>query len=409
MSTINLQPQSQLSSKVLTVTGSYSEVLSLLPGSPYTSSAFITGAVNAVSRVYNFFVGNILDIELETRNVYECYLRALLKYSYLINTHHAKNILYDVLGFSTSTFNAQGQILTGSDFSLKNPNFSIASSRNIAQAFGNEIGVGGNMDTYSASFDIVSNQQDYDLDSILSSSSNYSGTVAGKRILIRQVFFQTRPSYWRFFMSFGAYGSMGGGFYSNFSNNSTFFLQPAWQDKLQMMSMEDKLNVRSSHYTYEIMNNKLRIYPIPSTFYPEKMWFRFSVEGGDALSGSNPASQARIDGINNLNTLPLGNIPVENINAPGHEWIYEYTIALAAKALGLLRGKIGAIPFPKGSVTLNSADLLSMGKEDLDKLEERLMKLLDEMARNELSKRKAEEVNNALDIMSHVPPLIFIR
>lgn len=408
MSTLSLQPSSQLSSKKLPDTGTYSEVLSLLPGSPYTSSYFITGAVNAVSRVYNFFVGNILDIELETRNVYECYLSAVKKYSYLINTHHAKNILYDVMGFSTSTFDATGQILTGSDISLKNPNFTIAASRNIAQAFGNEIGVGGNNTTYSASFDVVEDVQDYDLQTILAASTDYSGTVAGKKVLIRQVFYNTRPSAWRYFL-FGGYGAAGmGGGYSSYANNSTFYLRPAWEDKLQLMAYEDAMTVRTSHYSFELMNNKLRIYPPPRSWYPSKMWFRFSVET-DPWSGSTTGDQNRIDGINNFNTLPLGNIPVEHINAPGHEWIYEYTIALAAKALGLLRGKIGAIPLPKGSVTLNSADLLAVGKEDLDKLEERLTKLLDEMARNELAKRKQETVDASLAIMSYVSPIVYIK
>lgn len=410
MSTVYLDPTSQLSSKKLPPTGTYSNVTTMLPDLVYTSSAFITGAVNAVALAYDYYAGNILDIELEERNIYRAYQLAVLKYSYLVNTHHAKNILYEMLGFQTATFSSNGVIVSGSDISLKNPNFSLAYARNIGATFGGEIGVGGNIPTYSASFARVIDQQDYDLQEIIGESSEFSGIVAGRRMIVKDVYFKTPYMNWRFFGGLGGYGAVAGfNSYNSYANRSTFQLTPVWEDKLRFANFEDALWTRTSHYSYELINNKLRLYPIPSNISPEKFWIRFSVDDSP-LSASSGITSSSIDGINNLNTMPLGNLPVENINGPGQMWIKEYFLALVAKELALVRGKFGSIPLHGGrSITLNSADLLSTGKEDLKDLEEKLIKLLDDMARPELAKKKQEQIEANTALLAHVPLFIHVR
>lgn len=410
MSTVYLDPASQLSSKKLPPTGTYSNVLTMLPDAIYTSSAFITGAVNAVALAYDFYAGNILDIELEERNAYRYYQLAVLKYSTIINNHHAKNILYEMLGFQTATFAGNGTIATGSDISLKNPAFSLAYARNLGSTFGGEVGVGGYIPTFSASFDTVDGQQDYDLQNLIGTSTDFSGVVAGKRMVVKDVFFKTPYVGWRFFGGWGGYGTVGG--YNNFngySNRSTFQVTPVWEDKLRFANFEDALWTRTSHFSYELINNKLRLYPIPSSVSPRSFWIRFSVDDSP-LSSTAGITTSSIDGINNINTLPLGNIPVENINGPGHMWIKEYFLALCAIGLALVRGKFGSIPLHGGrSVTLNSSDLLSTGKEELKELEEKLTKLLDEMARPELAKRKQEQIEANTALLAHVPLFIHVR
>jgi len=411
MSTVNLDPVSQILSIRLPPTGTASNVLSYLTNAIYTSSAFVTGCIHAVTLAYDIFGGNIQDIELEERNVYQLYQKAVTKYSALINKHHAKNILFQMLGVPTSSFDWSGNITTGSDASLKNPLFTLAYSRDIAMAFGSEIGVGGKNPIYSASFDIVANQQDYDLQALMESSSEFSGIVDGKRILVKEVFFRTRPTHWRFFGGFlGNYASVGGmSNYSGYANSSYFMVTPVWETKLAMANMEDALWTRTSHFSYEIVNNKLRIYPVPSGSSPEKMWFRFSMEI-DPLSGSGAMDSSYINGVNNLNSLPLGNIPYENINGPGQDWIREYFIALCARTLAFVRGKHQSYPLQGGrSITMNHADLLSVGREDLEKLEEKLVKDLDSMVRSELARQKKEEVENALAVQNNTPLFIYIK
>lgn len=410
MSTVYLNPISQQSSKKLPQTGTYSNVLAMLPDAVYTSSAFITGAVNAVGLAYDYYAGNMMDIELEERNVYRCYQLAVLKYSYLINTHHANNILFEMLGFQTSTYNSDGNIMTGSDLSLKNPNFSLAYAKNIAAAYGAEIGVGGYVQQYSASIDTVIGQQDYDLQDLIGNSTEFSGIVAGKRLLVKDVFFRTPFASWRFFGIWGGFGSIANqGSYSNYASNSSFYLTPVWENKLQAANFEDRLWTRTSHFSYELVNNKLRLYPIPSTLSPSKYWIRFTVDNGP-LAESAGIITSSIDGINNLNTLPLGNIPVEKINGPGHLWIKEYFLALVGKSLGLIRGKFTSLPLMGGrTMQLNSADLLSSANSDLEKLEDKLTKLLDGMVRSELAKRKKEQVESTLDVLNYTPSFIYVK
>lgn len=410
MSTLNLQPVSTISDIRLPATGTYSNVLTYLTNAAYTSSAFITGCVHAVTLVYDVFGGNIMDIELEERNIYQYYQKAVTKYSALINMHHAKNILFEMFGVPTATFDWSGNITTGSDASLKNPNFTLAASRNIMMAFGNEIGVGGNQPTYSASFDIVLHQQDYDLQATLEASSEFSGILNGKRALIKEVFYKTRPSHWRFFGGFmGNYATVGGmGNYGGYANSSYFQLTPVWETKLAMANMEEALWTRTSHFSYEIVNNKLRIYPIPSSSSPDKMWFRFSVEA-NPLSASS-MDQYYVDGVNNVNTLPLGNIPFEKINGPGHDWIREYLIALSARSLALIRGKHQSYQLQGGrSIQMNTADLMQMGRDDLEKLEDKLNKHLDDMVRSELAKRKKEQVDATLGTTNDQPMFIWLK
>jgi hypothetical protein len=408
MSTVNISPVSKNSSKRLPATGTYANVLPMLGNSAaYTSSLFISGAAAAVTIAYKVFGGNILDIELEEENIYQYYQQAILKYSAIINTHHAKNVLYELLGFSTSSFNNLGNITAGSDVATKNPNFSIAYARRMQMAFGAEVGIGGNQNSYSASFNSIDGQQNYDLQSIIGNSSEFSGIVNGKRILVKEVYFQTPLANWRFFGAWGGYGQIGGyGVFSGYSNASTFQVTPVWESKLQAMSFEDNLRTRTSNYSYEIINNHLRLYPIPNSLSPALYWIRFQVEND---SWDDHSTGSTVDGINNMNTLPFGNLPLENINSMGHMWIREYFLALCAKYLGLIRGKVGPIPLAKGNVTLNSADLLSIGKEDLDKLEDKLVKILDDMARKELAERKRSEVEANMEIMANVPLAIWVR
>ena len=44
------------------------------------------------------------------------------------------------------------------------------------------------------------------------------------------------------------------------------------------MAFEDAIYTRASHFSYEIKDNKLRIFPSPVTGSPTKMWVEFSVE-----------------------------------------------------------------------------------------------------------------------------------
>ena len=418
MSLPELTPTSQTSAIILPQTGSTSNVASALPLGVYAGSTeFLSGAAAQVAFTYKRLGGDVLDIELTEENVYANFEDAVLEYSYLVNIHQSKNIIGSALGGTTGSFTHKGQLqegesLSGSNVALTYPRFSFETSFRLGDAFATEAGIGGRTDIYSASFDTVADKQDYDLQQIVSASATTSSMpfynkVGDKRIKIRDVYYVTPRQMWRFYGYYGGLNVVGDYHtYGQYADDSTFQVIPAWQNKMQAISYEDHLYTRTSHYSYEIINNKLRIYPIPDSVSPEKFWFRFTVDSQDIWNDDNDGGQK---GINNMNTLPFENIPYENINSIGHQWIRRFALALSKETLGQIRGKFGGnVPIPGENVSLNASDLLGQAKEEQQALRDELKTILDEMTYPKLVESDKGMVDNAKAIMTEVPNGIFV-
>jgi hypothetical protein len=416
MSLPTLTPASTKSAIVLPETGSTGNVAASLPLGVYSGSAqFITGAAKQVNYTYKKLGGDVLDIELTEKNVYANYEEAVLEYSYLVNLHQSKNTLGSMLGAQTASFDHKGEATSGpEDIALKYPKFSFETAFRIADAYSTEAVVGGRTTIYSASLDRIADQQDYDLQSIISGSSAlsssfpYYGKVGDKRIKIHQVYYISPKQMWRFYGYYGGLNVVGDFHnYGQYTDDSSFQVIPVWQNKLQAIQYEDHLYTRTSHYSYEIINNNLRLYPIPSTVSPEKFWVRFSIENenqpweDDFESGQN--------GINNMNTLPFENLPYENINSIGKQWIRRFALALSKETLGQIRGKFGGnIPIPGDNISLNASDLLAQAKDEQTTLREELKTQLDEMTYQKLLATDAEMTDNAQNIVAKTPLKIFV-
>jgi len=419
-----LTPTSTTSRTILPVTGNTDNVVANLPFGIYAGSAdFLSGASDQVAYIYKKLGGDVLDIELTTGSVYAMYEEAVLEYSYIVNVHQAKNILSDVLGDSTGTFDHDGSLkestlsgsLSGSHVALKYPKFEFSYARRVSNAMSSEVGVGGNITEYSASFTTVANQQDYDLQSIISSSADptdgdnvgYKGKVGNKRILIKKVYYKTPASMWRFYGYYGGLNVVGNlASYGQYADDSTFEVIPVWHNRLQSMAFESAIYVRNSHYSYEIKGNKLRLFPAPETFTPSKIWFQFTVQTDAWEEDADRTTGA--DGINNMNTLPFDNIPYKNINAIGKQWIRRFSLSLSKETLGQIRSKFSTIPIPGESVTLNGAELVTQAKEEQEKLREELKTVLDEMTYDKLMQIDSTLVEAANKINQHMPNLIFM-
>ena len=191
MSAPTLTPKSTLSAVVLPVTGNTDNVNAVLPykiysdsTSPLYSTQFISGAVDQVSYVYKKLGGDVLDIELTEGNIYAAYEEAVLEYSYLINVHQASNVLSYALGDTTGSFDSKGNIesgalsssLSGSHVALKYPKFEYGLSRQVGQGVGAEINLNSSV-AYSASFDIKHMQQEYDLQTIVTTNGFGKATI----------------------------------------------------------------------------------------------------------------------------------------------------------------------------------------------------------------------------------------
>jgi hypothetical protein len=416
-----LSPASQMSKSILPATGTAGDVAATLPLGIYSSSdPFLSGAADQVAYTYSKIGGNILDIELKASNVYANYEEAVLEYSYLVNLHQSKNMLSDVLGQATGTFDQDGNIVTGPEnVNLKYPRVMFEYARRVADSFSFEASVGGTIPIYSASFALQEGKQDYNLQAIISGSSAtgidpatggtvaFDGVVGDKRVIVKKVFFKTPNAMWRFFGYFGGLNVVGNmNYYGQYTDDSSFELIPAWQNKLQAKAFEDHLYTRLSHYSFELKNNNLRIFPSPDLVSTYRfMWVEFSVIPN---SWDNPPDyDAGVNGINNLNTLPFDNIPYESINAIGKQWIRRFSLALSKETLGQIRGKFQTIPIPGESVNLNADALLSQAATEQQALRDELKEILDQVTYSEMAKIDAEKSENVLTIQKRIPNLIF--
>ena len=136
------------------------------------------------------------------------------------------------------------------------------------------------------------------------------------------------------------------------------------------------------------------------------MWFDFTVPT-DPWIRRIATRKSGVDGINNYNTLPFANIPYENINSMGKQWIRKYALALSKGMLAQIRGKFGAIPIPGESVTLNSSELASQAEAETTALKTELVELLDTLTYEALMETDANLTENSNRIQVHVPMGIY--
>jgi hypothetical protein len=419
----NLSPSSETSAIVLTSTGSAGLVAAAVPFGIYTGSLdFLSGAALQVAYIYKKLGGDVVDIELTPNNVYAAYEEAVLEYSYIINLHQGKNVLSDVLGNATGTFDHKGDKKTGPDsVNLKYPRFQMAYSKKVGQGLSSVAGVGGTVREYSASFSPQQDIQDYDLQKIIMDASDsgeddggnavgFSGKVNDKRVTVTQVFYKSPRAMWRFYGYYGGVGVVGNySTYGQFADDSTFEIIPTWQNKLQAIMYEDSIYTRTSHYSYELIDNQLRLFPTPSYWgfdEQDRIWVKFYIDG-NAWDATQDYTGS-IDGVNNINTIPFDNLPYNNINAIGKQWIRKYCLALCKEMLGQIRGKFTTMPIPGETVTLNHAELLAQAKEEQTALKDKLAEMLKEMEYTALIKQDQEKATAAAETFKYSPLPIFV-
>ena len=408
----DLTPTSTVSAITLPATGTVGDVATTLAIGFYSSTnTFLSGAAAQVAYTYKRLGGDVLDIELTAQNIYNHYEEAVLEYSYIVNLHQAKNSLGSALGGPTGTFDHTGDITEGTDVALKYPKFQFDYAFRVADKFSTESMVGGTQPLYSASLDRVAGQQEYDLQAIVEAAetgSPWEG-MNNKRIKIRQVYYISPRQMWRFYGYYGGLNVVGDMHnYGQYADDSSFQVIPVWQNKIQAIQYEDHLYTRTSHYSYEINDNKLMLYPTPQEVSPEKFWFRFNVESGNEAFATG-SYDSGVNGVNNMNTLPMENLPFDRINSIGQQWIRRFALALSKETLGQIRGKFGgAVPIPGDNVQLNASDLLSQASAEQTALREELNKQLDEMTYAKLVETDKNMIDNTNSIVGNTPLKIFV-
>jgi hypothetical protein len=164
--------------------------------------------------------------------------------------------------------------------------------------------------------------------------------------------------------------------------------------------------VRKSTFSFELVNNKLRIFPRPEVD-GTILYFEYSKKSDlSSVTGNSPYGNNQ-GLVTNPSNAPYGIITYNQINYPGKQWIYEYTLALASELLGLIRGKYTSVPVPGAEVTLNGGDLISKGQEAQTALRERLRTDFEDMSRKAQLERKQTENQSINDTLLNVPLMIY--
>lgn len=409
MSFPELSPLQNSSVTVLPASGSASEVAASLPFGVYAdSSQFLSGAAAQVSYVYQKLSGPVVDIELTPGQVYAAYEEAVLEWSYLVNLFQTKNVLSNALGADTGSFDWKGEITSGTEnLALLYPKYGVGFARRAAEAYAAEAGFGPQIKIYSASIPIEDAKQDYDLQAAIEADPELSASVGNKVVRIEKVYFKSAAGTWRFYGYYGGLNVVGNlSTYGQFADDSTFEVIPTFHNKLQAMAFEDALWTRTSHYSYQLRGNVIRLYPVPSSMALVNLWVEFSIPDDpwtETISGSNSG----ISGVNNLNNIPFANIPYSSINAMGKQLIRKYSLAVCKEMLANSRGKFLSVPIPNGEVTLNYAQLAEEAKAEKEQIREEIKDFLEQTTYENLAKADAETADAINKVLNNVPLPIY--
>jgi len=333
-----------------------------------------------------------VDVEMGSGSFYACFEEAITTYGNELYLYQIRNNFLNLEASNTGSSLNQSVI---------QPN--LGNIVRLAEDYGSEAGSGGNVTWYSGSIPLHPSVQEYNMDA-WAESQGITGSIE-----LKQIFYENSPAIVRYFDPYAGtgYGSqqlLDTFGFGNFSPASSFMLMPIYYDISVIQAIEMNDTVRKSAFSFELLNNNLRIFPIPNR--SGQLFFKYI-----KVNERNAPTSSKHPG-NNLVT-DISNVPYENptyayINAPGRYWIFEYTLALAKELLGYIRGKYSTIPIPGAEVSLNQSDLLSSSSTSTLALIEKLRTDLDESSRKMQLLRRAEEADAMKTTLDQVPLPIFI-
>lgn len=328
----------------------------------------------------------IVDVELQDVNFYACFEEAIYEYSYNVNQFNIQQNMLSIMGSSTDTNLTHRNISTGMGPLIQ-----------LATEYGSETFTNGNVKFHSASIDIQFGKQKYDLDALIRDVKVPSGSIE-----IKRVHHYAPPASMRFYDPYLGNQAMLDTFgFGAYSTGVSFMLMPMYADLLRVQAIEFNDMMRKSAFTFEIINNELRIFPVPTKNF--KLWIEYIVkeERGNPLKYPNGT-------VSDMSNAPYDFMQYSNINSPGKSWIYSFGLALAKEMLGYVRGKYGSIPIPNGETSLNAADLLSAAGTEKQTLVDQLRTMLDTMTRSKLLEAKRLETEALAASLNGTPLAIYI-
>lgn len=339
----------------------------------------------------------IENVELQDVNFYAAFEEAVTVYSNELFAYKQREDYLSLEGspysYEASNVNFQNAIVT--------PN--LQTIVNLSEQYGTWAGVGGDVDWHSGSIILTSSVQDYNLDDWAASVG-----LTGSDVEIMRVFYQPVPASIQMYGGLGFAGTGMGAFaaagLSGWGVNS-FLMFPLSYDLQLIQGIEMFRDVLYSNFSFQLINNKLRIFPIPGEQADgDKIWFQYMLKSEEYCASVDINSNS----ISNISQVPYRNIDYDTINSVGRAWIFEYTLALVKEILGYVRGKYTQVPIPGAEVTLNQADLLASATASKEALIGKLREYFESTSRQALLERRAAESVARVSELDQIPMVIFI-
>ena len=336
----------------------------------------------------------IVAIEMPTGSFYACYEEAITEYSAQVNQFNIRENLLSLRGQAT-----------GSNVTHKRVTPNFADAIRVSEQYGTEAEVGGTIDFKSGSIDIASGSQTYDLNKLWSEVSE-----SGASMEVRRVFYQESPAVQRYFDPYagtgaGSYNMLDGFGWGAMTPAVQFMMMPIYADLLRMQAIEFNDQIRKSAHTFELRNNKIKIFPEPQKNY--KLWFEYILKG-DRDNPMQTQFSGSADVVSDFSNVPYDNMQFKFINDVGKQWIRKYGLALTKELLGMIRSKYGSIPVPNAETTLDGDALRSEAQTEKEFLITQLRENLEASSRKMMMEADSDEATRLQEKLQKVPLPIYI-
>jgi hypothetical protein len=336
----------------------------------------------------------IMSIELQDSQFYTCFEESITEYSSQVNQFNIRENLLSLRGQAT-----------GSSVTHKRITPNLSDAIRISEQYGSEAGVGGTIDFKSGSISVGSGSQVYDLNALWATPSE-----SGAAIEIRKVYYEAAPAVQRYFDPYagtgaGSYSMLDGFGWGNMTPAVQFMMMPLYSDLLRMQAIEFNDQMRKSAHTFELRNNKIRIFPKPTSTY--KLWFEYVLKS-DRDDPTQTAYGETSNTVSDFSNVPYNNMEYQFINDVGKQWIRKYGLALSKELLGMIRSKYGSIPVPNAETTLDGDTLRGEASAEKEALITQLRENLEASSRKMMLEADSDEATRLQEKLSKVPLPIYI-
>lgn len=348
----------------------------------------------------------VMQLEFDSGSIYAMFEEAVSEYSQHINNYNIKNWMWNSYGSDNKisgsgwSNNSNSMMGTGS-VSVQHGN--MGTSVFLSEQYGEAVNVGGGINMYTGSITLTSSKQVYDLE------SDAKLEKTGDRLEIQRVFNYGPSAALKFYDpyagSFDQQQMLDAFGMGNVSPAVSFVLRPISYDVSRMNAIENNDKIRKSNYSFELVNNKVRIFPLPASGSSgDKIWFNYYIRS-EAKSTTRTHTDNKVTDPSNV---PYKSITYEEINSSGRQWIRKMTLALSKELLGIIRSKYASMPLPNGEVTMDGEQLKAEGREEKTLLLEELKEFLESVSLTEKSKAEAEEAEANQQVLNKAPLRIYI-